>query len=97
MCGGNTRLFDIVINTDSSQLSPILGQFCKNATDVVIETFPVEVNRRSTGIFGGFLSSVVFYPFNLFFPEVRTNHCTTSITIILIFNNGKIFRRKQEN
>jgi len=41
------RIFDVVINTDSPKLTPLLQKFAKDPSGTVIETFPVHIQPHS--------------------------------------------------
>lgn len=79
------RLFDVVINCDTSRMTPLLANFCKNPSDKVIETFPMELAPVHRGLgLRSFLSSFLLFPYNLMFeqaerqmdpPNVKLNEC----------------------
>ncbi|XP_035702189.1 reticulon-4-interacting protein 1 homolog, mitochondrial isoform X2 [Folsomia candida] len=85
------RLFDIVINTDSSKITPPLSYFCKSPNDKVIETFPTEINNYAPGI-GALLLSLLF-PLNRILeqteksvdpPNAKLNECKRLVESRLI-------------
>lgn len=63
------RIFDIVINTDKSSVTPLLQKFCRDPDFTVIQTFPTELQNTSNGL-GAFLVSVLMFPINLLFSKV---------------------------
>lgn len=58
----NCRIFDVVINTDAADITPLLEYFCKDpAKESVHETFVLDAGSNSSNFF----ESV----FGIFFPK----------------------------
>ena len=71
MDGCGDRIFDVVVNTDSEALTPILHNFVKELDGEVIRTFPPDLNPTNSSLrILRSLRAILHYVF----PKVSSNY-----------------------